>query len=91
LLICLAQKPTFSLRTEHASGWYGISPDTLQRGLDELRDLELIQVWSRPKKAPRARYGITHENFYRLLGPFMRTPQEPIVLGLGEEAKTAAA
>jgi len=74
LLICLAQKPIFTLRTEHASGWYGVSADTLQRGLDELRDLELLQVWTRAKKAPRARYGTTLENFYRLQGPFVRAP-----------------
>ena len=75
LLICLAQRPTFSLRTEHASGWYGVSADTLQRGLDELRDLGLLQVWQRPKTAPLARYGITYENFCRLQGPFVRAPK----------------
>ena len=76
LLICLAQKPTFTLPTERASAWYGVSPDTLQRGLDELRERELVKVWTRTKKAPRARYGYTTENHYALQGPFARAPIE---------------
>ncbi len=74
LLICLAQSPTFTLPTERAADWYGISADTLQRGVDELRQLELIKIWSRTKKAPRARYGYTAENHYALQGPFARAP-----------------
>jgi DNA-binding PadR family transcriptional regulator len=77
LLICLAQKPAFTLPTERASTWYGVSPDTLQRGLDQLREQELIKVWTRTKKAPRARYGFTTENHYALQGPFARAPIEP--------------
>ncbi|MCA1678333.1 MAG: hypothetical protein LC777_04990 [Actinobacteria bacterium] len=76
LLICLAQSPTFTLPTERAAGWYGVSADTLQRGLDELRDLGLLKVWSRAKKAPRTRYGYTMENHYALRGPFVRVPIE---------------
>lgn len=74
LLICLAQAPTFTLPTEHASGWYGVSADTLQRGLDELRQLGLLKTWQRAKKAPRTRFGYTMENHYALLGPFARGP-----------------
>jgi hypothetical protein len=74
LLICLAQAPTFTLPTEHAAGWYGVSADTLQRGLDELGDLGLLKVWSRAKKAPRTRYGFTLENHYALQGSFVRAP-----------------
>ena len=74
LLICLAQQPTFTLPTERASEWYGVSADTLQRGLDELRERELIKVWTRTKKAPRARYGYTAVNHYALQAPFARPP-----------------
>jgi len=74
LLICLAQAPTFTLPTERAGAWYGISPDSLQRGLDELRELGLIKVWTRAKKAPRSRLGYTVENHYALQGPFVRAP-----------------
>lgn len=76
LLICLAQAPTFTLPTEPAAAWYGMSADTLQRGLDELRDLGLLKAWSRAKKAPRTRYGYTMENHYALRGTFARAPLE---------------
>lgn len=74
LMICLSQAPTFTLPTEHAAGWYGVSADTLQRGLDELRELNLLKAWSRAKKAPRTRFGFTSENHYALLEPFARPP-----------------
>jgi hypothetical protein len=86
LLICLAQNPTFTMPTERAADWYGVSADTLQRGLDELRELELIKVWSRTKKAPRARYGYTVENHYAMQGPFARPPLDT---GLTVSAATA--
>ena len=82
LLICLAQQPTFTLPTERGAGWYGVSADTLQRGLDELRERELIKVWTRTKKAPRARYGYTTVNHYALQAPFARPP-------IGADAATA--
>jgi DNA-binding transcriptional ArsR family regulator len=87
LLIGLAQKPPFTLITERAAVWYGISPDTLQRGLDELRDADLLKVWSVRKKAPRARYGVTRVNHYRLLEPFTVTVREP---GTGARATESA-
>jgi hypothetical protein len=74
LLISLAQGPTFTLPTERAAQWYGISADTLQRGIDELRGLELIKVWPRAKKAPRTRLGYTVESHYALRDPFARAP-----------------
>jgi DNA-binding transcriptional ArsR family regulator len=70
LMICLAQKPIFTLPTEPAAGWYGISADTLQRGLDQLFKAGLLHRWQRSKKAPRARHGLTKINHYRLLDPF---------------------
>jgi hypothetical protein len=85
LLICLAQNPTFTLPTEAASKWYGVSADTLQRGLDELRERELIRVWSRQKKAPRARYGVTTVNHYALQGPFARAPVD-VAAQMADEA-----
>ena len=73
LLIALSLKPRFQLRTEHAAAWYGISADTLQRGIDELRDLGLLDVTPRRIAAPRTRRGWTYVNEYRLLGPFAKT------------------
>lgn len=69
-----ATASSLPLSTEHAAVWYGISADTLQRGLDELHDLDLHKVWQRAKKAPRTRFGYTRENHYALQGPFVRAP-----------------
>jgi hypothetical protein len=74
LLICLAQHATFTLPSEPASAWYGISADTLERGLQELRDLKLIMSWSTSKKAPRTRFGYTTVANYALLAPFGHPP-----------------
>ncbi len=72
LLVCLAQKPTFILSPEHATVWYGLSPDTMQRGLDELVRAQLLKVWMTVRTAPRARHGLTQVLHYQLLGAFER-------------------
>ena len=72
LLIALDREPAFQLRKEHASGWFAISADTLQRGLDELRDHDLLSIRPRRFAAPRTRQGWTMANEYRLLGPFAK-------------------
>jgi hypothetical protein len=51
-----------------------MSADTLQRGLGELRELNLLKVWSRAKKTPRTRFGFTRENHYTLLKSFACPP-----------------
>ncbi len=71
LLICLAQSAQFELRTEHASTWLGLSPDSLQRGLDELAESRLLLRRTEFRSAPRARYGRVGVRVYQLLGPFM--------------------
>lgn len=63
-------KPWFQLRTERQSAWYGISPDTLQRGLDELAAADLLYVHQRQVRDHKARYGTTTVNEYALLGAF---------------------
>jgi DNA-binding transcriptional ArsR family regulator len=73
LLIALNLSRTkvwFELRTERAAGWFDISADTLQRGLDQLRDVGLLEVHQRQVKDIRARYGVTAINEYRLMEPF---------------------
>lgn len=70
LLIALSQKPGFTLVTERASEWYGVSADTLQRGLQDLRDHGLLTTWLVARKAPRARLGVTSVNHHRLNPPF---------------------
>lgn len=65
-------EPWFQLRTERESEWYGISPDTLQRGLDELREERVLAVEPRKVRMNRARYGSTLVNEYHLLGDLAR-------------------
>lgn len=72
LLIALSMKPTFTLITERASEWYGVSADTLQRGLDDLRDHGLLTTALVTRKAPRARLGFTSVGYHRLNPPFKR-------------------
>ena len=86
LLICLAQNVTFTLPTERAAEWYGISADTLERGLDELRGLGLIKSWSRTKKAPRSRYGYTTVAHYAMREPFARAPADATAAVSGDAA-----
>jgi hypothetical protein len=78
LIVALSQAPAFALPTEQAAKWFGISPDTLQRGFRELRDLGLIKVWQTAKVAPNARYGMTKINHYALTGPFTRGQAEEL-------------
>jgi hypothetical protein len=73
LLIALNKSRThawFEVRTEKESSWYGISADTLQRGLDELRDAELLHIHPRKVRDNNARYGTTVVNNYLLRGSF---------------------
>ena len=72
LLIALSQKPIFTLVTERAADWYGVSPDTLQRGLQDLRDHGLLETWAVGRKTPRARTGLTMVHHHRLTSPLRR-------------------
>lgn len=88
LLIALnksKRKPWFQLRTEEESKWYGISADTLQRGLDELREVGLLLTHPRRVRDNKARYGTTLVNEYILLGAFAtpgaQTPDEEPAVG----------
>lgn len=74
LLVALHEKPGFELPTEHMPQWYGFSADTAERGLKKLRDLDLISVHTRIKKAPLAPTGATQVNVYTLVGPFTVEP-----------------
>ncbi|GAB2619240.1 hypothetical protein GCM10027067_33910 [Pseudactinotalea suaedae] len=66
LLVCLHEKPEFSLPTERMQEWYGFSPDTAERGLRTLCELGLLTVSSRLKKSPLSPSGVTRVNFYEL-------------------------
>ncbi|WP_329073529.1 hypothetical protein [Amycolatopsis sp. NBC_01480] len=57
--------------------WYGWSADTAERGFKTLRDLGLLQVFMRSKKAPLSPTGLTEVNQYYLLGPFAQARTAP--------------
>lgn len=57
-------------RVEKARDWYGISPDTVQRGLAELEKLDLLDVDVQYKTAPLAPEGYTQDRHFTLKAPF---------------------
>jgi hypothetical protein len=79
LLIALhlsRKTPWFELRTESHSQWYGVSPDLLVKGLDELRSHGLLATHPRKVRDIRARYSTTTVNNYLLLEPFLEQSVE---------------
>jgi hypothetical protein len=72
LLIALALPKTFILPQEHAGRWYGISRDTVRRGLHELIANDLLSVQITYKRAPLSPTGATEQRRYALLDPFRR-------------------
>ncbi len=70
LLIALSLTDAFPLPSGRARDWYGISPDTVQRGLSELADHGILDVDERFKRAPLSETGWTTERRYTLQSPF---------------------
>lgn len=70
LLIALSLPSPFILPTERAPAWYGISADTLERGLYELTARGVLHRVLRVRKAPLAPAGKTRVAEYQRLGSF---------------------
>ncbi len=70
LLIALSNLDDFALPAERGPDYYGISADTLQRGVRALSERRLIDVRRTRIKAPLAPEGFTYENRYTLRPPF---------------------
>lgn len=70
LLIALSLGRTFVLPLDTGARWYGISRDTLRRGLRELAAERVLTFSSRVKQAPRSPTGRTEERRYTLQGAF---------------------
>jgi hypothetical protein len=64
----------WELPAERAALWYGISADTLQRGLDGLQTRELLARRYHKKTDPLARYGRTQVAQFRLLDVYATAP-----------------
>lgn len=80
LLIALSLSAGFILPSGRAPIWYGMSSDTIERGLRELDRAKLLRREKRYKKAPLAPKGYTEEWHYTLRGPFHHRPRR---IGVG--------
>ncbi|MDQ8045856.1 MAG: hypothetical protein REI11_14720 [Patulibacter sp.] len=83
-------RPWFKLVLEEGADWYGVSPDTLRRGLRELAANGFIESELRQERDVRARYGVTRRHYYHLLGPYEWTTASEAAME-GEEVDDAAA
>jgi hypothetical protein len=72
LLVSLTQRPEFVLSQKNAARWYGLSEDTMARGLRELQDVGLLAARPFKLKAPELRHGYTLSTCYALTGSFKR-------------------
>jgi hypothetical protein len=70
LLIALSLQDDFLLPIERGQDWYGLSRDTVRKGLRDLRALGLLDVREFYKPAPLSTLGYTRERRYTLREPF---------------------
>jgi len=73
LLIALSLREDFILPTERGVQWYGLSRDTVRKGLRDLRLLNFLSMWEVRKEAPLSAHGFTLERHYTLRAPFRQT------------------
>lgn len=70
LLISLSLPSTFGLPQERAGEWYGLSRDTIRRGVAQLRQHELLTMRTTWRRTQRSPTGATEERRYTLTGSF---------------------
>lgn len=70
LLIALSLRRTFILPQRQGGDWYGISRDTVRRGIGGLVKHELLTVRGSWRKAPGSPTGATEDRRYSLTGAF---------------------
>ena len=70
LLIALSLLDDFYLPQEKGPAWYGLSPDTVGRGLRGLKEHDLLRERVLQKAAPGAPHGFTRQHHYTLQRPF---------------------
>lgn len=70
LLIALSLRQSFSLPHERGGEWYGISRDTIRRGVAQLREHELLTMRTTWKATANSPTGATEDRRYTLTGPF---------------------
>jgi len=72
LLVALSLQDGFPLPYERAPKWYGVSSDSAEEGLRELRDVNLLGTERRWIEAPRSETGWTEQTLYTLQGAFSK-------------------
>lgn len=70
LMIALTLKPGFVLPSERGPIWYGVSPDTVERGLVQLRNEGLLRYERTKVKDLGSGAGFRFDYRYWLTGPF---------------------
>jgi hypothetical protein len=70
LLIALSLRDRFPLPYDRAHDWYGVSADSAEQGLRQLRDTGLLAAERNWIKAPRSETGWTEQLTYTLQGSF---------------------
>lgn len=85
MLIALSLRDDFVLPTERGAQWYGLSRDTVRKGLRDLRLLGLLAFREERKEAPLSAHGYTLERHYALQEPFRPQPKRD------QEAQATAA
>jgi len=70
LLIGLSLLDDFYLPQQKAPEWYGLSPDTVGRGVATLKQHGLLTERVLQKPAPNAPHGHTRQHYYTLQQPF---------------------
>ncbi len=74
LLLARSLRPRgFTLPLAHAKEWYGISADTLRRGMNELVQARLVRYSASDVPAPKAPRGTTVRRLYTLAGAMARS------------------
>jgi DNA-binding transcriptional ArsR family regulator len=70
IALSLQMHESFVLPREQAAEWYGVSPDTIQRGVSELLHRGILRYRVEHLKAPLTARGFTIVRHYRLFDPF---------------------
>lgn len=72
LLISLSLPESFSMPQERGGQWYGVSRDTMRRGLATLVDIGLLTSKATYRASARSPTGLIEQRRYTLTGPFAR-------------------
>jgi hypothetical protein len=81
LLIALSLPDTFFLPSERVGNWYGISPDSAERGLRELREAALLHVNREWVRDQRSDTGWSERRSYTLSGAFSASARAAAAVG----------